>query len=90
MLVVLDENGHSNFGALQEALSTDDQRRLTLFAFDLLHLDGYDLRGAVLVDRKQALRELIEGGSGVGSVRYSDHIDASGDEVFRQASELGV
>jgi len=89
-VVVPDEKGHSSFGALQEALSADDQRRLTLFAFDLLHLDGYDLRNAALVDRKQALRELIEGGSGVGSIRYSDHIDATGEEVFRRASELGL
>jgi bifunctional non-homologous end joining protein LigD len=89
-VVVLDENGHSSFGALQEALSADDQRGLTLFAFDLLYLDGYDLRGAQLVDRKEALRELIEGGSGVGSIRYSDHIDATGDEVSQRASELGV
>ena len=89
-VVVLDEKGHSSFGALQEALSADDQRQLTLFAFDLLHLDGYDLRDAQLVDRKEALRELIAGGSGVGSIRYSDHINASGDEVFRRASEMGV
>ena len=89
-VVVLDEQGHSSFGELQEALSADDQRRLTLFAFDLLYLDGYDLRGAELVDRKEALRELIEGGSGVGSIRFSDHIDATGDEVFQRASELGV
>jgi len=89
-VVVLDEKGHSNFGALQEALSADDQRPLMLFAFDLLHLDGYDLRGAKLADRKRALRNLIEGGSGVGSIRYSDHIEATGDEVFQRASEMGV
>ena len=89
-VVVLDEKGHSSFGALQEALSADDQRRLTLSAFDLLHLDGYDLRGARLLDRKEALRELIAGGSGLGSIRYSDHINATGEEVFRQASQMGV
>ncbi len=89
-VVVLDEHGHSSFGALQEALSADDQRRLTFFAFDLLHLDGYDLRGAALIDRKEALRELIAGGSGAGSIRFSDHIEATGDDVFRHASELGL
>ena len=89
-VVVLDENGHSSFGALQEALSADDQRRLTLFAFDLLYLDGHDLRGAALINRKEALRALIAGGSGVGSIRFSDHIEATGDEVFRHASELGL
>ncbi|HKF74104.1 MAG TPA: DNA ligase D, partial [Stellaceae bacterium] len=89
-VVVLDENGHSSFGALQEALSADDQRHLTFFAFDLLHLDGHDLRGAALSDRKEALRELIAGGSGIGSIQFSDHIEATGEEVFRHASELGL
>jgi bifunctional non-homologous end joining protein LigD len=89
-VVVLDEKGHSSFGALQEALSADDQRRLTFFAFDLLYLDGYDLRSAALGDRKALLSELIAGGSGVASVRYSDHIDATGEEVFRQAARLGL
>jgi len=89
-IVVLDEKGHSSFGALQEALSADDQRHLTFFAFDLLHLDGHDLRGAALIDRKEALRDLIAGGSGVGSIRFSDHIEATGEEVFRHASELGL
>ena len=89
-VVVLDEKGHSSFGALQEALSADDQRRLTFFAFDLLHLDGHDLRGAALIDRKKALRALIAGGSGVGAIRFSDHIEATGDEVFQHASELGL
>ena len=89
-VVVPDEKGHSSFAALQEALSADDQRRLTLFAFDLLHLDGYDLRGAALIDRKAALRDLIAGGSGVGSIQYSDHIDATGEEVLRSASEMGL
>ncbi len=89
-VVVLDEQGQSSFGALQEALSANDQRRLTFFAFDLLYLDGYDLRGAALVDRKAVLSELIEGGSGVASIRYSDHIDATGDEVFRQAAQMGL
>src|SRR5205814_6653026 len=58
--------------------------------FDLLHLDGYDLRGTTLTDRKAALRDLIAGGSGVSSIQYSDHIDATGEEVLRSASEMGL
>ncbi len=89
-IVAADEKGHSSFSALQEALSADDQRRLALFAFDIVHLDGYDLRRAALIDRKEALRRLIESGSAGNSIRYSDHVDASGEEVFRQASQLGL
>jgi bifunctional non-homologous end joining protein LigD len=45
-IVVLDEAGISDFGALQEALSEGRTERMVYFAFDLLHLDGRDLLGA--------------------------------------------
>jgi bifunctional non-homologous end joining protein LigD len=89
-VVVLNDDGFSSFAALQEALSTGDQSRLSLFAFDLLHLDGYDLRDAGLVDRKRALSELLDEGKGAGPIRYSDHVEATGDEVFRHASEMAL
>jgi bifunctional non-homologous end joining protein LigD len=89
-VVVLDENGFSSFAALQEALSAADQSRLCLFAFDLLHLDGYGLREAALVDRKHVLAQLLENGHDTGPIRYSDHVEAAGAEVFSHACKLGL
>ncbi len=54
-VVVLDDSGVSDFGALQDALSRQDTSRLIYFAFDLLHLDGADLTAMPLIERKQRL-----------------------------------
>ena len=43
-IVAVDKDGFSNFGALQQALSDGNDQDLQFHAFDLLHLDGSDLR----------------------------------------------
>ena len=48
-MIVQDENGISDFDALRSAIYTAPHR-LVFFAFDLLHLDGQDLRGAPLME----------------------------------------
>ena len=59
-LVALDTNGASSFPALQAALSAGKDATLHLYLFDLLHLDGWDLRPCHLVDRKRVLFELAD------------------------------
>jgi len=83
-LVALDAAGHSDFGALQNASAASD---LLYYAFDLLALDGEDLRSKPLRERKQRLHELIPGD--LESVRYSDHIEGPGDEVLARACRMG-
>jgi ATP-dependent DNA ligase len=58
-MVVQDEHGLTDFNALRSAIYTAPHR-LVLFAFDLLHLDGQDLRRTPLMERRTALRKLIE------------------------------
>jgi len=91
-VVVLEPNGTTSFQALQNALSEGRDKDLVYFAFDLLHLDGYDLRGAPLLARKEALRELLAGvlPGDNGAVRYSDHVRGGGDAFFRQACGFGL
>lgn len=88
-LVVLKENGASSFEALQQALSAGDDSRIVYYAFDLLHLDGYDLTQAPLEQRKALLRELMSGDE-EGRIRYSDHVDGRGPDFFKQACRLGL
>src|SRR5262249_17573431 len=57
--IVEDQNGVPSFSALQEALSERQAGAAILCAFDLLYLDGYDLRAAALDDRKSALASLL-------------------------------
>ncbi len=90
-VVVLDDKGVSHFSALQEALSDKASSRLVYFAFDLLHLDGYDLRNVPLERRKKALARLLADGSAGPAVQYSDHFAAGeGRALFDHASELGL
>jgi ATP dependent DNA ligase domain len=58
-LIVQDENGISDFDALRSAIH-QARHRLVLFAFDLLHLDGKDLRKTPLIERRAALRKLVQ------------------------------
>jgi hypothetical protein len=82
--------GVSDFGGLQEALSEGQVRRLTYFAFDLLHLDGRNLMGLPLVDRKANLEELIGGLRAGSPIRYSEHVVGNGPQFFREACQVGL
>jgi bifunctional non-homologous end joining protein LigD len=62
--VVADSRGIPDFGLLHAALAAGRRDRLLYYAFDLLYLDGLDLRGAPLAERKHVLAELLAGASG--------------------------
>jgi bifunctional non-homologous end joining protein LigD len=87
-LVVETASGVSDFSALQADLSAGRTDRMRFYAFDLLHLDGYDLRRAALVDRKIALRGILPEGSGM--LRFSTHFEADGDLILRHACRLSL
>ncbi len=61
-VVVENDAGASDFSALQAALSEGRADRLVFYAFDLLYLDGFDLREAPLLERKKLLEALIGAG----------------------------
>jgi bifunctional non-homologous end joining protein LigD len=85
-VVVLDEHGVSNFQRLQGALRGGGA--ISLVAFDLLHLDGWDLRRASLRDRKATLRSLfVHAPSGI---YYGDHVNSGGAEFLREACRAGL
>ena len=78
-IAVLDHRGLPSFELLQQRITVAETsaiatlaRKLPVvfFAFDLLYLDGYDLRGAPLIERKRLLKEVLKPGD---LVRYSDH-----------------
>ena len=86
-LVALDANGVSSFPALQTALSDGKDDTLNLFLFDLLHLNGWDLRQGRLLDRKHALHGLADWR---GMLRYSDHHDGDAAGMRRAACGMGL
>jgi bifunctional non-homologous end joining protein LigD len=87
-IIVQDENGISDFNALRSAIYTAPHR-LVFFAFDLLHLDGQDLRRTPLIERRAALRGLIEPDPR-SPIQFSDHVDCDGAKFFKAAAELGL
>ena len=56
------------------------------YAFDILHLEVLDLRGCTLLDRKRVLHALLE--KVKGPIRYSEHLEADGAQVFENACEM--
>jgi bifunctional non-homologous end joining protein LigD len=88
-VVVQTEAGVASFTALVEALKTG-KGNLVLYAFDLLHLDGFDLRDTPLRDRKAALAKIIAANEEDGCIRFSDHLPGDGGTIFRHASRLGL
>ena len=86
--VVAEEAGRApNFSALQDALATGRTDRLVLYAFDLLYLNGYDLRAVPLIGRKTVLEALI---GAQGNVRYSEHFEENGQRLLQHVCRLGL
>jgi len=93
-IVALDATGHSDFQLLQERMHVRtpgehlvSQIPVVYFAFDLLYCDGYDLRQAPLIERKQLLSSLLHPSE---RFRYSDHQLERGKELFELAKENGL
>ncbi|MBZ9854153.1 DNA ligase D [Mesorhizobium sp. CA13] len=89
-IVVLDGKGISRFALLQDALAEGAGSKLHFYAFDLLHLDGWDLRKAPLERRKALLAELLAGLGANSAIQFSDHVEGSGQGLYDQATELGL
>jgi bifunctional non-homologous end joining protein LigD len=87
-LVIVAPNGTTSFQMLQNVLNNGKQEELVFYAFDLLYLDGYDLRGVPLAERKEALRALLAGAG--DRVRFSDHVVGSGKAFHQQACRMGL
>jgi len=91
-LVVL-QSGVSSFQLLQNSLNDQHDGRVVYYAFDLLHLAGYDLRGAPLLERKALLAALLQAAGTThetSRIRLSGHVVGQGEAFFARACELGV
>ena len=93
-IVALDARGHSDFQLLQERMHVRapsenliSQIPVVFFSFDLLYCDGYDLRAAPLLERKQLLERLLYPSE---RFRYSDHQVERGKELFELARQSGL
>ena len=89
-VVVLDADGRTSFEGLQAALgSPAAAANLRYVLFDLLHLDGVDLRGLPLEQRKQRLAALLRRAPD-DTLRYGDHVVGRGEAFLEQARDHGL
>jgi bifunctional non-homologous end joining protein LigD len=95
-VVVLDEKGRSSFSLMQQRTGIRSHGRqaaprsdlpILYYVFDVLYLDGLDLRRVSLDERKRVLREILSSGE---IVRYSDHYPGQGVALFDAAKQKGL
>ena len=89
-VVVLTPSGTTNFADLQAAFQEHANHPMTYFAFDLLHLDGHNLRTLPLVERKRLLAKILPPETSNGTMRFSEHLEEAGDAVFEGACRIGA
>ncbi len=94
--MALDERGRPSFQALQQRLNltrSEDIRRaeeqvpVFYYVFDLLYLDGYDLRHAPLVNRKSLLRRVL---LPTGRIFLTEHFEQDGETAYQAALANGL
>ena len=89
-VVVLASDGTSSFAGLQAAFQEGARFPFTYFIFDLLHLNGYNLRNLSLLDRKTLLTKLLSVLPSEGTIRISEHMIGNAQTVFDHACKLGA
>lgn len=89
-VVALDESGGTSFSRLQHALSSGETEALSYYLFDLLFLDGEDIRKQPLIERKSMLKALLGPEQADSPLRYSDHFVQPGSIMLKHACRLGL
>ncbi|NYD91692.1 DNA ligase D [Sphingomonas melonis] len=83
--IVAFKDGRPDFSTLKDAISTAGD--MTLFAFDLLELDGEDLTALTTVERKDRLRAILSDGP---RLQFADHVLGSGEALFTAMCKEGL
>ncbi len=99
-IAALDDEGRPSFSLMQQRtgfqpgakrMGHRDGVPIIYYAFDLLYLDGFDVRRVVLEERKRVLQErIVSHGAGDGVIHYSDHYAEKGLDLFAAAKQRGL
>jgi bifunctional non-homologous end joining protein LigD len=82
-VVSVDENGISKFQLLQ-SYQKSGKGNLLYYIFDIIYLDGHDLKNLPLIKRKEILKNIIPD---IPNLKYSDHIEKEGKAFYKAAKE---
>jgi len=86
-IVALGEDGLPEFDALR--FRRGRKCSIVFYAFDLLHLDGFDLTGCPLIKRKALLKRILPKDN-TGRIRFTDHIAGNGEALFEKLEALNL
>ena len=89
-VVAVLPDGRISFQGLQNAFDARSDSNLLYYVFDLLYLNGYDLRDVSLLERKRLLSNLLNNRPSSSLIQYSDHISGKGDAAFAEACRSGM
>lgn len=84
-IVALDEEGRSHFQRLQNSLTLKKDKALRYYIFDLLYLNGKDLRALPLIERKELLEEILA--EAPDNILYSEHLTKQGEDFYNVSCE---
>jgi bifunctional non-homologous end joining protein LigD len=85
-IVALDQEGRSDFQKLQNSIKLKSDKDLRYCIFDLLYLNGKDLRSLPLFERKEILQKLLR--SAPKNIIFSEHIPDRGQDFFKLACQM--
>lgn len=88
--VVEDKSGIADFAALQDALKAGREQTIVFYMFDLLYLNGFDLRALPLAQRKDLLEQALANAPRDGPLRYSAHFATNGEDLLSHICRLGA
>ncbi|UCI23668.1 RNA ligase family protein [Mesorhizobium sp. B2-8-5] len=86
-MIAPDEDGRPNFHAMHSRM-TWNAEQLAYVPFDILHLDGRDLRALPAIERKVILWDLVEPATGI--IQYSVHVEGGGADFFKGVDKMGL
>ncbi|TJV51174.1 MAG: DNA ligase [Mesorhizobium sp.] len=86
-MIAPDPDGTPNFQAMHSRMAWNAEQ-LAFVAFDILHLDGQNLRDRPLIDRKAILWSLVKPAKDI--IQYSDHVEGNGAAFFEAVDKMGL
>ena len=89
-IVVINDHGVPDFGALQNAFDVRSTQEIIYYLFDMPYCNGYDLRNVPLYARRAQLYALLSKAKAHSAVRFSEAFDATAESIVSSACRLGL
>ncbi len=98
-IVVLDKKGFPDFKSHQKRMNINLKRDIemlssqfpaTYYIFDILYLDGFDLKSLALVERREILNGIIRKDKSNKRIKISDFIDGEGNDIFESIKKMNL